>query len=535
MLDELADNLAEIKITEKNMTKGRHFSKSQRSRQKLLAELDTKLVDQQPSSKTWQVIRKPGLPPSQVIFKRYGSKVELLATVDDSYTKYDDAEYAKDATPLVRTWMNLVIKELPAFVSEYDTSSVKMIAFGRRASIYIRYMDRILAALHEVNPGWVKNKPYQRSDGGSVLTFSNINYDRDPSDWRDKRGLVTESVNQTTLNNLYHGDLPDEYEAFWDYVRPSDLDKPLTVNQISPFKLKILITNQYRVEHEDEILDIMKPEQIDIVRDYENNPGLSSSIILIANNRIVDGNHRALAAVFKRVPINYVDLSDLDDEEEILEVASDTPEQKIVDTLQDAGYTMLGRGADASVWTKDESTVIKIIMPDSSDDITFAARTFYKFYEFCQKFDNFDCLPKFVSIGGRHHTTFMLDGRQFIQIAMEKLHPIPEDTFKEAMVWILSDCASNGMTWRQALLTVRKEETWEHWTGLMYGEILHDLSMLSRKEVQEYAVLYSMMRLLYHTGRINKLGWDLHTENVMQRKDGTLVIIDPWFASETSK
>jgi hypothetical protein len=36
--------------------------------------------------------------------------------------------------------------------------------------------------------------------------------------------------------------------------------------------------------------------------------------------------------------------------------------------------------------------------------------------------------------------------------------------------------------------------------------------------------------MLYHTGSINKIGWDLHTENVMQRKDGTLVIIDPWFA-----
>ena len=38
------------------------------------------------------------------------------------------------------------------------------------------------------------------------------------------------------------------------------------------------------------------------------------------------------------------------------------------------------------------------------------------------------------------------------------------------------------------------------------------------------------MRLVYATGRINKVGWDLHTENVMMRKNGELVIIDPWFA-----
>lgn len=45
-----------------------------------------------------------------------------------------------------------------------------------------------------------------------------------------------------------------------------------------------------------------------------------------------------------------------------------------------------------------------------------------------------------------------------------------------------------------------------------------------------YATLFTVMKLLYQSGRINKFGWDLHTENVMQRSNGQLVIIDPWFA-----
>ena len=45
----------------------------------------------------------------------------------------------------------------------------------------------------------------------------------------------------------------------------------------------------------------------------------------------------------------------------------------------------------------------------------------------------------------------------------------------------------------------------------------------------EYQLLYIVMELLYRTGKINKMFWDLHTENAMQRQDGTIVIIDPWF------
>lgn len=40
--------------------------------------------------------------------------------------------------------------------------------------------------------------------------------------------------------------------------------------------------------------------------------------------------------------------------------------------------------------------------------------------------------------------------------------------------------------------------------------------------------------MLYKTGQINKIGWDLHTENVMHRRNGQLVIIDPWFNIEDS-
>jgi hypothetical protein len=36
---------------------------------------------------------------------------------------------------------------------------------------------------------------------------------------------------------------------------------------------------------------------------------------VLSNHRVIDGNHRALAAAIKGVSIKYVDLSDLEDED----------------------------------------------------------------------------------------------------------------------------------------------------------------------------------------------------------------------------
>ena len=115
-----------------------------------------------------------------------------------------------------------------------------------------------------------------------------------------------------TLNQLYNGDFPDRDELFWDYVGSGDLDIPLAVQQMAPYKLKIMLLSQYRVEHIDEISDMIDDDRMDLITQYQNNPGLSSKIIVISGGRIIDGNHRALAAALGNKPINYIDLADLD-------------------------------------------------------------------------------------------------------------------------------------------------------------------------------------------------------------------------------
>lgn len=117
-----------------------------------------------------------------------------------------------------------------------------------------------------------------------------------------------------TLQNLYGGNFPDRGETFWDYVRPGELNNPLDIKTLPKYKLAIMLQGQYRVEHLDEILDMMDEDQKEILQRYIDDPNLSKKTIVISGDRIIDGNHRALAAAMRSVPINYVDLADLDEQ-----------------------------------------------------------------------------------------------------------------------------------------------------------------------------------------------------------------------------
>ena len=194
--------------------------------------------------------------------------------------------------------------------------------------------------------------------------------------------------------------------------------------------------------------------------------------------------------------------------------------------LRGAGYKLLGSGADATVWAKDTGTVVKIIMPDDGTGAGTAGDTFMKFYNFCKENSGVENLPRF---SGREVEAFTEDGKEYIMVTMERLTPIPEGSFQEAMVWLLSHLATKRMEWPGVLKAIRNPESWKH-IGADFDPagIVATWNGLDRKSVYRYQILYHLMTLLYHRGNINKIGWDLHTENAMMRGN-TIVITDPWF------
>lgn len=203
--------------------------------------------------------------------------------------------------------------------------------------------------------------------------------------------------------------------------------------------------------------------------------------------------------------------------------------RSIITQLKNAGYSNVGTGADSTVWAKDDSHIIKILMPE--DLGTKAEQVFRKFYEFAMSHQNLACIPRFNEVN-----TVDINGKDYTQIEMEKLNPIPTNTFEEAMVWALSDMVSENLSWDEVVEKLLQTKTW-------YGgetRVMRKMPEFVRQRmnlpgfINTYSQLYEVMRQLYQTGQINRFGWDLHTANVMQRKNGQPVIIDPWFSEGTS-
>ena len=192
--------------------------------------------------------------------------------------------------------------------------------------------------------------------------------------------------------------------------------------------------------------------------------------------------------------------------------------------LKALGYEHIGSGADARVWAKDTSHVIKILMPDKPGN--HAEITFRKFYRFCELHPEISCLPIFNDVN-----TIELAGEDYTQIDMERLIPIEKGSVRQAMIWILSDYATTGETWQQILPSLTDPETWSFFTNSqasVMARIIND-EMTTRGVTfyKTYATLFRIMKVLY---QLYPKQWDLHTENVMQRANGELVIIDPWFS-----
>jgi len=221
-------------------------------------------------------------------------------------------------------------------------------------------------------------------------------------------------------------------------------------------------------------------------------------------------------------------LEDSVDEAESYTAAS----KEIRSSLRNAGYKLLGSGADATVWAKKSGPVIKIIMPDDGEGAGITGDTFMKFYEFCKEHSDLENLPRF---SGQEVDVFEADGKDYVMVSMERLKPIPQGSFAEAIVWILSELATKNISWSSSLKMMRDPKTWSSWNSFVNSmnsqEIIQRLNNLNRTSIEEIAVLFTLMKLLYHTGKINKIGWDLHTENAMMRGD-TIVITDPWFTSK---
>lgn len=136
---------------------------------------------------------------------------------------------------------------------------------------------------------------------------------------------MKEDASTTTLAQLYDGNYPDRDETFWDYVSPSEFNTPLSIQTLPKHKVMIMLLGQYRAEHIDDLTDMLDNDRKELVQSYVDDPALSNKVIVLSGDRIIDGNHRALAAAIKGAPINYIDLDELDEQDIDEEVLDEMP------------------------------------------------------------------------------------------------------------------------------------------------------------------------------------------------------------------
>ena len=113
-----------------------------------------------------------------------------------------------------------------------------------------------------------------------------------------------------TLDQIYDGHTPDRDEHIWNYVSHNDFNIPFTIHTIQPMVLRNILEIQYGVDDIEDLFHKIQPEQEEIIKQYTTHPNLHQEIIILNKDRVIDGNHRALAAVLAKKPIRYIDVSE---------------------------------------------------------------------------------------------------------------------------------------------------------------------------------------------------------------------------------
>jgi hypothetical protein len=215
-------------------------------------------------------------------------------------------------------WLELIFKKKKSVLSqEANELRYNIVYYGAR---YPEEDQNLGIDLHNARKPNDTSRPYAEK----IIQFMNKNGLKKTSDlknamvakWSDKKVNESTTRNSVTLEKIYNGDFPERDEQFWDHVSMGDMDTPLEIHTLPAYRLKMLLLSQYRVEHLDDIIDMIGDDEdrMELVNNYRNDKNLMNSIIVLSDNRIIDGNHRSLASALNNSPINYVDLGELDGE-----------------------------------------------------------------------------------------------------------------------------------------------------------------------------------------------------------------------------
>ncbi len=223
----------------------------------------------------------------------------------------DEHKFGLTGTGNSRKIFGTVIKIVKDYIGKANPKIVSFSANNSEPS-RLRLYNMLASQADKELPNY--NFADALNDGGFTTFYLTQNDVKLPTSTKvkAKAGKALDKVfeDKITLSDIYKNNYPDHDEVIWNYVGDSDFDIPFTIQTINPNKLNIYLTSQYSIEHIEELFDMMDEDQKETVEHYENDPTLSDQIIVMSDGRIIDGNHRALAAVLSNRPIKYIDVSE---------------------------------------------------------------------------------------------------------------------------------------------------------------------------------------------------------------------------------
>jgi hypothetical protein len=201
----------------------------------------------------------------------------------------------------------------------------------------------------------------------------------------------------------------------------------------------------------------------------------------------------------------------------VQEYEQDTPRaQKIKQTLTRAGYRRLGGGVESTAWGRADGPVIKVIMPNEGMNTDKAMKSFLRFYRLTKKQPS-PHWPRFQALrdeAGRvsDFAEFTIDGKKYVQISMERLAELSPG--ESLIVEDMADSIAQG--WSLKKWAFRNMDDYRE-------QLPQDIQALE----PQLPGLWAAMETAYRkTG--GDYVWDLHGGNAMKRRDGTIVITDPF-------
>jgi len=193
--------------------------------------------------------------------------------------------------------------------------------------------------------------------------------------------------------------------------------------------------------------------------------------------------------------------------------------------LEEKGYTYLGQGVDQVAYLEPGTgQVLKIFgtrdETKGSGGITLSEdqKMFYIWANFCMKNSNNKFLPKFDGF-----EKFIFDNHTYLQIRQEFLVDSGAIGYQLAALNRLINGYSNKVLSSEDIYDIIEEECSRYTEDAMVFAAAKQY--LGEAELRQFInTVVALMKI----SRSKKWTWDLHRHNIMKRKDGTPIIVDPW-------